>query len=62
MYHNINDLCRKIDVIKEKADKLRLAHDNGMVDTGFNSDPKLQFELDDIQALCRDIANDRGHF
>jgi len=62
MYHNINALCKKIDVIKEKADKLRLTHNATMLDTGFAGDPELQFELDDIQALCADIANDRGHF
>jgi len=52
MYHNIEDLCNKVDVIKEKADKLRLvAHTD-------HSDPQYQFELEDIQALCADIAND----
>lgn len=63
MYHNINDLCNKINVIKQKADALQLKHDDGMVDTGFNvNDSELQHELADIQSLCGDIANDRGHF
>ncbi len=62
MYHNINDICRKIDVIKEKADKLWLSHRNTSLDTGFDGDPELQHKLADIQALCADIANDKGHF
>ena len=53
MYHNIDDLIAKVNVIKEKADRLL---------TGPSSqDPVLtQFEIEDIQALCADIANDRG--
>lgn len=61
MYHNINDLCRKINIIKEKADKLHKLRPT-LLNTGFASDPKLQFQLEDIQALCRDIANDKGHY
>ena len=63
MYHNINDLCNKIDVIKEKADNLRAEHNNDRLVVGFaGDDMKLQYELADIQALCADIANDKGHF
>ena len=62
MYHNINDLCKKINVIKQKADNLQRRHDATSLDTGFAGDSELQFELDDIQALCADIANDKGHF
>ena len=62
MYHNINDLCRKINVIKQKADKLQLTHDTTALDTGFAGDPETKFMLEDIQALCADIANDKGHF
>ena len=53
MYHTIEDLCKKIDVIKEKSDVLR--------EQAQATQPELiQFEIDDIQALCADIANDRG--
>ena len=55
MYHTIEDLCKKIDVIKEKSDVLREEQAQA------TSTPELiQFEIDDIQALCADIANDRG--
>ena len=55
MYHNIDDLCKKIDVIKEKSDILRNQQHRATID------PVLtQFEIDDIQALCADIANDRA--
>ena len=54
MYHTIEDLCKKIDVIKEKSDVLREQEAQA-------TQPELiQFEIDDIQALCADIANDRG--
>lgn len=64
MYHNIDDICRKIDVIKAKADKLQIAtliDEFEPLDTGL-PDPQLKFQLDDIQALCADIANDKGHY
>lgn len=62
MYHNINDLCKKINVIKEKADKLQHLHNTTSLDTGFAGDPEVQFQLDDIQALCADIANDKENY
>ena len=64
MYHNINELCKKIDVIKLKADELRLTHNRDALeplDTGL-PDPQIKFQLDDIQALCADVANDNGHY
>ena len=64
MYHNIDDICRKINVIKAKADKLQIdAHLDALepLDTGL-PDPQIKFQLNDIQALCADIANDKEHF
>lgn len=53
MYHNINDLIAKVNVIKDKADRLQSDHK-------YQDPVQTQFEIDDIQALCADIANDRG--
>lgn len=64
MYHNIDDICRKIDVIKQKADKLQVAYIRDTLeplDTGL-PDPQIKFQLEDIQALCADISNDKGHY
>ena len=57
MYHDINDVCKKIDVIKEKAERLQLMKTTlpATADT-----PEFKFELDDIRAMCAEIANDRG--
>lgn len=60
MYHNINDLCSKINVIKEKADELWLTNKKDELeplDTGL-PDPQIKFKIEDIRALCADIAND----
>lgn len=61
MYHNINAICKKIDLIKEKADELRHQHNTTSLDTG-QPDPDIQYKVEDIQALCRDIVNDKGHY
>ena len=64
MYHNINDLCKKINVIKQKADELCLTLTRDLqepLDNGLR-DPQIQYQLDDIQALCADISNDKGHY
>ena len=53
MYHDIDAICKKIDIIKEKADKLR----EGAI--GYQDPELTQYEIDDIRALCADIANDR---
>jgi hypothetical protein len=52
MYHTIDDLCKKIDIIKLKSDALRNQAQ------GISIPEEIQFEIDDIQALCREIAND----
>jgi len=54
MYHTIEDLCKKVEVIQKKAENLRNLQHRA------TADPKLiEFEIADIQALCADIANDR---
>ena len=60
MYHTIEEFLQKIDVINEKADVLRL-HISA-VNLGFEEpDPAIiQYEIDDLRALCADIANDSG--
>lgn len=53
MYHTIEDLCNKIDVIKEKSQSLR---DRQYRATACRE--QIQFDIDDIQALCAEVAND----
>ena len=57
MYHDINDVCKKIDVIKEKAERLQLMKTTHPATA---NTPEFKFELDDIRAMCAEIANDRG--
>ena len=51
MYHSVEDICNKVDVLKEKADFLRSQEEE--LDS---TDPILQYLQDDIIALCRDIG------
>lgn len=60
MYHNLNDFLNKIDVIKQKADKIRYNHNITFVDMDVQ-DQDIKFEIDDIRALCADIVNDKEH-
>lgn len=55
MLHKVSELCNRIDVIKQKSDRLRTAK---------YEDPKApDYEIDnliqDIQSMCRLIAADR---
>ena len=58
MYHTIEDLCKKVDVIKMKTDALRDRQQERHLAELPLSEAEINFELADIQALCRDIAND----
>jgi len=55
MYHTIDDFCNKIDLIKNKSETLRDPQYRATT-----SPAEIQFEIDDIRALCADIANDTG--
>jgi len=60
MYHDINAICDKIDLIKQKSDRLRIDHNNSH---GPNPDYEItlmNIELADIRQLCSEVANDKG--
>jgi len=65
MYHNVADLINKVHVIEEKTDELKHlcdymeAHKTVPINHERLEETK-QFLVDDIQALCADIANDKG--
>ncbi len=63
MYHRIFELLDKLDVIKNKAEELRRmreymkGHHTVPIDMVRLTEER-DFLVSDIQALCRDIAND----
>lgn len=60
MYHTIEEFCKKIELINEKSNALRERKASREKFEIPLSDAELQFEIDDIRALCADIANDNG--
>lgn len=60
MYHKISDLIKKVEVIHFQAQKL---NQEKYIVKKENQNPELiQFLIDDIQSLCREIANDKGQY
>lgn len=53
MYHSIEQVLDKINVMQQKAQQLSKEHTN-------LSPEEVQYQIDDIQALAGDIYNDRG--
>jgi len=53
MYHSIQQVLDKINVMQQKAQHLSKEHTN-------LSPKEVQIQIDDIQALAGDIYNDRG--
>jgi hypothetical protein len=58
MYHKISDMIEKIDVIHFKAQKLK--HEKYVVPERNRNPELIQYLIEDIQSLCREIANDKG--
>jgi len=63
MYHRVYELLEKLDVIKQKAEELRRVREEiHNPNTPVNDMKQLceqrDFLVPDIQALCREIAND----
>jgi len=61
MYHNINAICDKIDLIKLKADRLRIDHNKS---PGPDPDYEItqnNWQLDDIKSLCLEVANSKAN-
>ena len=57
MIHKISDLCKKIDGLKRMSDDLyNLKYNNPKTP---ERDAQVQHMVDDIQATCRLIANDK---
>jgi hypothetical protein len=63
MYHRVFELLDKLDVIKNKAEELRRVreyikgHHTVQIDMARHIEQR-DYLIVDIQALCRDIAND----
>ena len=63
MYHKISSMCDKVRVIYEKAEELRIAKYGHKDDvTEKESDSDINRRIQDIQTLCREIANDKGKY
>jgi hypothetical protein len=60
MLHKISEMCDLIDVIHNKSTKLR----NLKYNTPKEKQQKVEidFQVSDIQAMCRQIAEDRQHY
>jgi len=60
MLHKISDMCDKVDVIFRKSEELRkLKYDTPKA---ARDEHQINFLVQDIQTLCREIANDRGEY
>lgn len=60
MLHKISDMCNKVDVIHRKSKELRkLKYDTPKA---AQDKTQIDFLIQDIQTLCREIAYDRGEY
>jgi len=60
MLHKISEMCDKVNIMYERSMHLRrLKYDTPKEQQNQN---EIQFLVDDIQALARDIANDRSQY
>jgi hypothetical protein len=60
MLHKISDMCDKVDVIYRKSEELRkLKYDTPKE---ARDEHQVNFLVQDIQTLCREIANDRSEY
>jgi|TARA_B100000900_G_scaffold237756_1_gene201887 hypothetical protein len=60
MLHKISDMCNKVDVIHRKSEELRKLKYDTPKDARDNT--QIDFLIQDIQTLCREIAYDRGEY
>ena len=60
MLHKISDMCNKVDVIYRKSEELRKLKYDTPKDAQDNT--QIDFLIQDIQTLCREIAYDRGEY
>ena len=60
MLHKISEMCDRVNVIHTKSIELRRMKYNTPKDQ--RSEDELQFLIDDIQSLCRAIANDTAKY
>ena len=60
MLHKISDMCNKVDVIHKKSEELRKLKYDTPKDARDNT--QIDFLIQDIQTLCREIAYDRGEY
>jgi len=63
MQHKISDLIKKVIVMYERAMNLRrLKYDIPKISRQKDEEAMINFLVDDIQALAREIANDTGKY
>ena len=63
MQHKISDLIKKVIVMYERAMNLRrLKYDIPKISRQKDEEAMINFLVDDIQALAREIANDQGKY
>lgn len=60
MLHKISDMCNKVDVIHRKSEELRKLKYDTPKDARDNT--QIDFLIQDIQTLCREIAYDRSEY
>tara|TARA_X000000950_G_scaffold231337_1_gene279849 strand:+ start:5188 stop:5376 length:189 start_codon:yes stop_codon:yes gene_type:complete len=60
MLHKISDMCNKVEVIYKKSEELRkLKYDTPKE---ARDETQVDFLIQDIQTLCREIGFDRGEY
>lgn len=65
MYHKISEMCDKVNVIYTKSLELRhLKYSKSIKDDLKKAERDFQIDIliQDIQALCSEIANDKGKY
>ena len=60
MYHKISDMCDKVSVMYDKSMLLRRAKYDTPKDK--QDEQYIQYLIDDIQLLAREIGHDRGQY
>jgi len=55
MYHSLQQLVDKIEIMLQKAKSLEAEH-------MYKSKEEVQYRIDDVRALAGDIYNDKGGY
>ena len=60
MLHKISDMCNKVEFIYRKSEELRKLKYDTPKET--RDETQVEFLIQDIQTLCREISFDRGEY